>query len=196
MVERTAATAKDEQRDQATPVERDWIAAAREMLIEGGVAAVQINPLAARLGVTRGGFYWRFRNRRDLLEHLLADWRNSNTRAFLLSLERSGTPQERYRRMVRMFIDERDFSPALDAAVRQWGSVDPEVGEAVQEADNQRIAALTNLFREAGQEAEEAMVRARIVYLHQIGYYALGIRETRQRRRALAATYDRILTGF
>jgi AcrR family transcriptional regulator len=185
-----------EQRDQATPVERDWIAAAREMLIEGGVAAVQINPLAIRLGVTRGGFYWRFRNRRDLLEHLLSDWRNTNTRAFLLSLERSGSPQERYRRMVRMFIDEREFNPALDAAVRQWGSVDPEVGESVREADNQRIEALATLFREAGQEAEEAMVRARIVYLHQIGYYALGIRETRQRRRELAATYDRILTGF
>ena len=130
------------------------------------------------------------------LEDLLADWRNTNTRAFLLSLERSGTPQERYRRMVRMFIDERDFNPALDVAVRQWGSVDPEVGESVREADDQRIEALATLFREAGQEAEEAMVRARIVYLHQIGYYALGIRETRQRRRELAATYDRILTGF
>lgn len=191
-----AEVAMDERHDQATPVERDWIAAAREMLIEGGVAAVQINPLAARLNVTRGGFYWRFRNRQDLLEHLLADWRNTNTRAFLLSLERSGTPQERYRRMVRMFIDERDFNPALDAAVRQWGSVDPDVGEAVREADNQRIDALTALFREAGQEAEEAMVRARIVYLHQIGYYALGIRETRKRRRSLIEAYDRILTGF
>ena len=189
-------SAADEQQEQATPVERDWIAAARQMLIEGGIAAVQINPLAARLNVTRGGFYWRFRNRQDLLDHLLADWRNTNTRAFLLSLERSGTPQDRYRRMVRLFIDERDFNPALDAAVRQWGHVDPSVAEAVAEADNQRIDALTALFREAGQEAEEAMVRARIVYLHQIGYYALGIQETRKRRRSLIDTYDRILTGF
>lgn len=191
-----AVSVGGEHHDQTTPVERDWIAAARGMLIEGGIAAVQINPLAARLNVTRGGFYWRFRNRQDLLDHLLADWRNTNTRAFLLSLERSGTPQERYRRMVRMFIDERDFDPALDAAVRQWGSVDPTVAEAVREADNQRIEALTALFREAGQEAEEAMVRARIVYLHQIGYYALGISESRKRRRSLIATYDRILTGF
>lgn len=180
----------------ATPVERDWIAAARAMLIEGGVAAVQINPLAARLGVTRGGFYWRFKNRRDLLDHLLDDWEDSNTRTFLRAVGRSGTPQERYRRMVRMFVEERNFNPALDAAVRQWGTVEPAVGERVRDTDFRRIAALADLFREAGQDEEEATVRARIVYFHQVGYYALDMRETRQQRQALWPAYDRILTGF
>ncbi|SMF61159.1 TetR/AcrR family transcriptional regulator [Allosphingosinicella indica] len=188
-----SAADKDE---QATPLEADWIAAARTMLIEGGVAAVQINPLAQRLGVTRGGFYWRFRNRQDLLDHLLADWQNSNTRHFLLALQRSGTPQERYRRMVRMFIEEREFDPALDAAIRQWGGIDPAIADKVREADDQRIDALRRVFLDAGQEEDEAMIRARIVYFHQIGYYALGIRETRERRRTLAPLYDRILCGF
>lgn len=189
-------TVPDAGASSPTPVERDWIAAARAMLIEGGVAAVQINPLATRLGVTRGGFYWRFRNRQDLLDHLLADWENSNTRAFLRAVGRSGTPHERYRRMVRMFVDERDFNPALDSAVRQWGTVDAAAGERVRDADRRRIQALTELFREAGQDAEEAMVRARIVYFHQIGYYALDMRETRQQRQALLPAYDRILAGF
>jgi AcrR family transcriptional regulator len=193
---KAASATRKKESDRGTPLDRDWIAAARAMLIEGGAAAVQINPLATRLGVTRGGFYWRFRNRQDLLDHLIADWENTNTRAFLLAIERAGTPQERYRRMVRMFIDERDFNPALDAAIRQWGSVDPSIGEKVSDADNRRIDALTRLFRDAGQDAAEAMVRARVVYFHQVGYYALGIRETRQRRRELAAIYDRILTGF
>jgi AcrR family transcriptional regulator len=182
--------------DQPTPLEADWIANARAMLIEGGVAAVQINSLAQRLNVTRGGFYWRFRNRQDLLDHLIADWRNSNTRAFLLALERAGTPQERYRRMVRMFIEERDFDPALDAAIRHWGGIDPKVAEQVRASDEDRIATLRRVFLDAGQNDEEAMIRARIVYFHQVGYYALGIRETRERRRMLAPLYDSILTGF
>ena len=165
-------------------------------LIEGGIAAVQINALAQKLGVTRGGFYWRFRNRQDLLDHLLLDWHDRNTRHFLMALERTGTPEERYRRMVRMFIDERDFNPALDSAIRQWGSVDPAVGDKVREADEQRIQSLKRLFVEAGQDEEESLVRARIVYFHQIGYYALDMRETRDQRRALAPIYDRILTGF
>ena len=127
--------------DDSTPLEEDWIAAAREMLIEGGVAAVQVNALAGRLGVTRGGFYWRFRNRQDLLDQLLENWRNTNTRAFLMALDRAGTPEERFRRMVRLFIEERTFKPALDAAVRQWAVVDPDVATKVRADDEVRIEA-------------------------------------------------------
>jgi AcrR family transcriptional regulator len=190
------ATPKQAESENRGPVERDWIAEARQMLIEGGVAAVQINPLAARLKVTRGGFYWRFRNRKDLLDRLLEDWRGSNCRAFMMALERAGSPQERYRRLVRLLVDEKDFDPALDTAIRQWGTVDAEVRKIVNEVDNERINGFVKIFLEAGQESTEAMVRARVVYFHQVGYYALGIDESRAERRRLVSTYDRILTGF
>ncbi|MCA6227035.1 MAG: TetR/AcrR family transcriptional regulator [Phenylobacterium sp.] len=180
----------------STPLELDWIAAAREMLVEGGVAAVQINPLAQRLGVTRGGFYWRFKNRQDLLDHLLADWESSNTYAFLKALEGGGAPKTRFLRMVRMFIDEREFDPRLEASVRQWGSIDPKVRARVSENDMRRIRALERLFLEAAQAPDEAMIRARIVYFHQVGYYALGFDESKALRRRLAPLYDRILTGL
>jgi AcrR family transcriptional regulator len=191
-----AATSKQAESENRGPVERDWIAEARQMLIEGGVAAVQINPLAARLEVTRGGFYWRFRNRKDLLDHLLEDWRGSNCRAFMMALERAGSPQERYRRLVRLLVDEKDFDPALDTAIRQWGTVDAEVRKIVNQVDNERIGGFVKIFLEAGQDSTEAMVRARVVYFHQVGYYALGIDESRAERRRLVSTYDRILTGF
>lgn len=181
---------------QRTPVEGDWLVAAREMLIEGGIAAVQINAVAQKLGVTRGGFYWRFKNRQDLLDHLLQHWEGFNTRNFIMTLERSGTPKERYRRLARLLIDERNFNPQLDAAIRQWGNVDPKVRATVRENDDRRIAAIEKLFLDAGQEPDEAMIRARILYFHQVGYYALGIEETRSQRMTLLPLYDRILSGF
>lgn len=177
-------------------VEADWIAAAREMLIAGGIASVQIKPLAERLGVTRGGFYWRFRNRQDLLDQLLVDWEKRNTRPFLKAAERAGTPRERFRRMVRLWMDEKDFDPVLDTAVRHWASVDPKVAEKVHQADDARIAALTSLFLATGEEPTRAMVRARVVYFHQIGYYALNLRETPAQRRKLLPIYDEIMTDF
>jgi AcrR family transcriptional regulator len=191
-----AAAPKQAEAENRGPVERDWIAEARQMLIGGGVAAVQINPLAARLKVTRGGFYWRFRNRKDLLNHLLEDWRSGNCRSFMMALERVGSPQERYRRVVRMLVEEKDFDPALDTAIRQWGTVDAEVRKIVNQVDNERIGGFVKIFLEAGQDSTEAMVRARVVYFHQVGYYALGIDESRAERRRLVSTYDRILTGF
>ena len=181
--------------DKSTPVEADWIAAARQMLISSGIAAVQIKPLAETLGVTRGGFYWRFRNRKDLLDHLLEQW-DRNNRVFTLATSRTGTPQERYRRMVRLWLEEREFDAALDTAIRQWAFVDPVVAKRVRAADEARIDAITGIFVDAGYEPTEAMVRARIVYFHQVGYYALGIEEPAAERRRLAPFYTRILSGF
>jgi AcrR family transcriptional regulator len=181
--------------DKNTPVEADWIAEARQMLIDTGVASVQIKPLAERLGVTRGGFYWRFRNRQDLLDHLLDEW-DLNNRALLVAAGRAGTPRERYRRLVRLWLEEREFDPALDTAIRQWAFVDAAVAERVRTADQARIDAITDIFVEAGQDPSEAMVRARIVYFHQVGYYALDMHETAAERRRLAPLYTHILAGF
>ena len=59
-----------------------------------------------------------------------------------------------------------------------------------------RVDALRRLFVDAGYEADEALVRARITYYHQVGYYTLGIRQTAERRRQLSPIYYKILTGF
>jgi AcrR family transcriptional regulator len=186
-----------EEQDKSTLLESDWISAAREMLIEGGVAAVQIQPLAVRLNVTRGGFYWRFQNRQDLLDRLLLDWQNTNVRSLLRAVrKRSGTPQERYRRLVRLWLDEKDFDPALDAAVRQWGNTDREVGELVHKIDAERVEAIADIFVDDGQERDLSIIRARIIYFHQVGYYALGMSETRAEREALMPLYSQILGGL
>ena len=186
-----------EEQDKSTLLESDWISAAREMLIEGGVAAVQIQPLAVRLNVTRGGFYWRFQNRQDLLDRLLLDWQNTNVRSLLRAVrKRSGTPQERYRRLVRLWLDEKDFDPALDAAVRQWGNTDREVGELVHKIDAERVEAIADIFVDDGQKRDLSIIRARIIYFHQVGYYALGMSETRAEREALMPLYSQILGGL
>ena len=189
---RTATKAKD--RD--TPVEKDWIAAAREMLVEGGIAAVQINPLANRLGVTRGGFYWRFKNRQDLLDNLLADWKASNARHFLDRLAEAGSPRERCDRLINLWIEETHFDPKFEAAIRAWARVDQNVRELVHAIDLGRIKAIADIFLQDGRDAHEAEARARIVYFHQIGYYALELGETSQERLAMIPHYSRVLFGF
>jgi AcrR family transcriptional regulator len=180
--------------DRDTPVEKDWIAAAREMLIEGGIAAVQINPLAGRLGVTRGGFYWRFRNRQDLLDQLLLDWEGSNARHFLDRLAEPGTPSERLDRLIDMWIEERQFDPKLEAAIRQWGRIDEAVRERVRTVDLGRIKAIADhIYLPDDYGAEDAEARARITYFHQIGYFALELGETAEQRSAMRPHYRRVL---
>jgi AcrR family transcriptional regulator len=187
-------TRADNERD--TPVERDWIAAAREMLIEGGISAVQISPLAGRLGVTRGGFYWRFKNRQDLLDQLLLDWESSNARHFLNRLAEAGTPRERMDRLIDLWMEERQFDPRLEAAIRQWALIDEPVRKRVRIVDLGRISAIAGILLQAGFDAIQAEARARLTYFHQIGYYTLDLGESAQERFAMRPHYTSVLFGY
>jgi AcrR family transcriptional regulator len=174
----------------------DWLKVAKDTLIQEGIEAVKIDRLAKACGVTRGGFYWRFKSRDDLLDQLLKDWRTSNTSPFLAAIAGPGSPAERYQALIRLWIDERDFNPDYDTAVRNWALTSRKVADVVHTVDDIRMDALRRLFLDSGYEENEAMVRARITYFHQIGYYALGMKEATPTRAGLVDIYYRILTGF
>lgn len=174
----------------------DWQAVARQALIEEGIGAVRVERLAKTLGVTRGGFYWRFRNLDDLLAALVEDWRGSNSGALLAVLDQANDLSGRFDAVARIWLDEKDYSPAWDTAMREWGRVSPHVAAAVHAVDAERIAVLQTMFADAGLGSDLALVRARILYYHQMGYYALEVHESRKRRHELIAIYKAALTGL
>ena len=180
-----------------TPLGREaWLRVAREALIRGGIRAVEIGKLARRLKVTRGGFYWFFNSRGELLDDLLADWERTNTQAFKETIQHSGhNGIAKFQAVVDMWVTERGYSPSWDAAVRDWARVSRKVATAVRRIDRQRIAILTRIFLDMGNPDDEAFVRARIAYFHQVGYYTLGVKEDRAQRLRLLPFYIRFLTG-
>jgi len=174
----------------------DWILAARKALIRGGIGAVRIVPLAAALKVTRGGFYWHFKGRQDLLDALLDDWVRTNTAAFEGVLKEPGrNGRVEFRTIVDVWVNEKDYSPAWDAAVRYWAGLSREVAAVVKRVDQHRIDIIHQIFLDVGYRDPEALVRARITYFHQVGYYALGLEETRERRLELIPVYIDSLIG-
>jgi AcrR family transcriptional regulator len=176
----------------------DWIAAARAELIAGGVNAVKIGRLAKRLRVTRGGFYWHFTSRADLLNELLHSWEVSNTAPFERSLT-SGSVRDGVREFLaiaNLWLDEKEYSPAFDTAVRDWARISKAVATAVRRVDERRIGVLHRIFLDLGFADPEALVRARVAYFHQVGYYTLAINQDRESRLALVAVYVQVLTGL
>jgi len=173
-----------------------WLDAARAILIREGIAGVKVDRIARRLKVTRGGFYWFFDSHKQLLEALLADWEERNTEGFKAVLRESGrNGMAEFQVLVDLWLDEKNYSPAWDAAVRDWARVSSKVANAVRRTDDIRIDVLRQLFLDMGCEEQEAFVRARICYFHQVGYYALGVRESREERLRLMPLYTRVLTG-
>lgn len=184
-------------RRRTTPLGREaWLDAARDALIREGIQAVEVGKLARRLQVSRGGFYWFFRSRSQLLDQLLCDWERTNTEAFKACIRQSGNNgTAEFQALVDMWVTEQSYSPQWDAAIRDWARISPRVALAVQRVDDERIAILKRIFLDLGYDEDEAFVRARIVYFHQIGYYTLGVQEAREQRLKLLPLYVRILTG-
>ena len=157
----------------------DWLDGARAALIDGGVAAVRVEKLAARMGVTTGSFYWHFPDRDALLAALLDDWTSRNTASLAEAAEdKSQSAERRFAAIVDIWVNERGYSPAYDSAVRDWARVSKTVAATVKRIDKKRIALLKDVFLGLGYANDRAEVRARILYYHQVGYYALGLRET------------------
>jgi AcrR family transcriptional regulator len=186
----------------AAPVKREslgrqaWLDAAKRALIEEGTAGVEVNKLAKRLGSSRGGFYWFFVNRQQLLDELAAYWAATSLAPFEKILQTSGSNGiDEYVAVVEMWIGESDYDPKWDGAVRDWARTSDDVCKIVAAVDRRRISILEQIFKDMGHEGKEAHIRARIMYYHQVGYYALGIQESRKERRELLPYYQKVLTG-
>jgi AcrR family transcriptional regulator len=181
-----------------------WLEVARDSLIENGIDSVKIEPLAARLAISRSSFYWHFKNRRDLLDALLKHWKDVNDNALRDAVERQESnvadPQEvareRLQHLADLFIYEEGFSSRFDLAIREWARKDAAVAEEVARIDSERIALFQKIFLDIGHSKIDSLIRAKILYFHQLGYYLVGIKESASVRQRVAPRYLEILSGL
>ncbi|PLP60161.1 TetR/AcrR family transcriptional regulator [Mesorhizobium loti] len=194
---RKRAEAALPRKDRAERLGRtDWIDAAREALIKGGVHAVKIDLIANHLKITRGSFYWHFKNRAEVLSALVELWESQNTRPFEEIVRRPDIgAAEKYLEMARLWLEEKAFDWQFDSAMRDWARTSRSVAKKLAAIDDFRMSLFEQVFIEMGYPPYEAKVRARITYYHQVGYYTLGIREDQQARREMFPMYLRILAG-
>lgn len=172
----------------------DWLEQALQVLISNGVEAVRITRLAELLGVTRGSFYWHFKDRAEILAALLELWEHKNTARIIAAARMPGNLQTRMLALFEVWLDPSEFDPRLDFAVRDWGRGDQELQQQIRDADRRRLQALITMFADHGYNAAQAEARARNVYYIQMGYYALDVQEPMQDRLALLPTYFQTYT--
>jgi AcrR family transcriptional regulator len=149
----------------------DWIRAALFAIAEGGTAAVAVEPLAARLGATKGSFYWHFRDRAEVIEQALALWEREGTDAFIERLGRVEEPVERLRLLLAEAMEDELHGPGpADAALLASGA-DPLVAPVIDRVQRKRLGFLERCFRELGLSPSEARLRARLAYSIYLGWF-------------------------
>ncbi len=173
-----------------------WIECAKVVLIEEGIGAVKVDRLAKRLNVTRGGFYYHFKNHHGLLEALLDSWREQNLfTPREMQVDSVDHAAQTLDAICGNLIHELGFDPQFDMAIREWARVSKPVAEVVHQVDDERIASLEQVFSGLGYPCTEARVRARVFYTHQIGYYTIGVEEPTAIREQNLQSYLNVLGG-
>jgi len=146
---------------------RDWAEAALEALASGGLDSVAVEPLARRLSVTKGSFYWHFANREALLKAALDLWEKRETVDVIAGLEDEPDP---YLRIVNLFkrANASHKSGRLYLALAA-ATDDVRVNEVVQRVSARRLAYLEKCYRALGMDAGEAPLWATFAYATFIG---------------------------
>ena len=174
-----------------TPRSR-WIETAAAALADGGIDAVRVEVLAARLGVSKGGFYAHFASRTQLLDELLAHWEQETINTVLDQLgDDTLDPITQIREAGALTFS--DTVLPLDLAVRNWARHDPEVRERLRRADNARMDFLRSRFGRFVDDPIEIEARCILAFTLAIGagFLAADLRGT-TRADAFSAAADHV----
>jgi AcrR family transcriptional regulator len=173
----------------------DWLETALEIFVAEGIDAVRITRLADDLDVTRGSFYWHFNNREDLIDALVDFWRSKNTPALTASFDQAKTLEGGILGFFENCIDTAQFDPRLDLAIREWARRSTQVRDLLDQEDQTRIDSMRQFFIRFDYPPSEALIRARVLYFSQIGFYALDAPEPLDTRLSYTADYYQCFTG-
>src|ERR687894_694138 len=123
-----------------------WVEEGLRALGIGGPDAVRIEKLAQTLGVTKGGFYWHFEDRRALLEEMLDAWERVVVDDVIERVESEGGDAEAKLRRLFALAVSSDEALEVDFAVRDWARREPAVAERVRRMHNRRMEYMRSLF--------------------------------------------------
>ncbi|MEM1390311.1 MAG: TetR/AcrR family transcriptional regulator, partial [Pseudomonadota bacterium] len=148
--------------------ERDWLQHGLKTLKNSGYTGLKADLMAKSLGVSRGSFYWHFKDLGAFQISLLDHWQKVTTEQVIEEIEqdqRATRPLENL--MNRAFLGASQAR--LDQAVRLWAQHHPLVARRLQTVDTMRMEYLAKLFKENGLSRTDASRAARFTYAASLG---------------------------
>jgi AcrR family transcriptional regulator len=151
-----------------------WIQEGLRALAAGGPDAVRIEPLARTLGVTRGGFYWHFDDRRALLEEILDTWERVSVDEVIERVEREGGDSRAKLRRLSALAASSDEPLRIDLAVRDWARREQTVAKRLRRVDNRRMDYMRSLFGASCRDEDDVEARCMVFYSLWIGSHFIA----------------------
>ena len=173
-----------------------WIEAGFAEIARSGVEGVRVEVLAKNLGVTKGGFYRRFRDRAALLEAMLHNWREGRTAAIEKQTSLDGaSARERLKALIALYSERMNTEGmGIELAIRQWARSDEAAAAAAASVDAARLTNVSQLYRATGLSPEQADAQAFLFYCFIFGQSLLfPQRGPRKRAQLIAKSAEKLL---
>ena len=194
MVESASMPIAEKQRKITESLTRDdWISGAWDMLGENGLDGVRVEPLARRLGVTKGSFYWHFKDRQQLMDALLDRWFSIWDDQMLPDMEEAANPADRIWALFESVVGR--VTRGQTVSLRMMSHSDADVARRIEERDAQRLSFLTSELVEIGFAADEARVRGQVYQTIMTGEYLRSGGLPLEERVARARSYHLVLSS-
>jgi AcrR family transcriptional regulator len=176
-----------------------WVEAGLRAVAAGGPDAVRIEALARMLGVTKGGFYWHFDDRRALLEEVLDMWERVTVEEVVERVEADGgDARAKLRRLSAIALSGDDvlgIDPLkVDLAIRDWGRRDKAVARRLRAVDNRRMDYMRLLFGAFCSDEDEVEARSMLAFSLWIGnHFIAADHGARSRAEVTDMVFKRLL---
>jgi AcrR family transcriptional regulator len=150
---------------------QSWLTAGLQVLAAQGAEGLRVMPIAKMLGVTKGSFYWHFKNLEAFQVSLLEEWESCYTQQAIECVENLGGDYKT--KLNNLFIGSATTDFTLARAIRSWSLTNQNVREVQARVDRQRLDYLEQLLQGVGWSLADATVLARWSYCAFIGYATL-----------------------
>ena len=177
-----------------TPRQR-WVEQGLRALAAGGPDAVRIETLAKALAVSKGGFYWHFKDRSALLDEMLDTWEQRGVDEVISWVDTGGGDAKA--KLWRLFSPRSTINEevSLELAIRDWARRDKSVARRVRRVDNRRMEYLRSLFGTFCPDEEDVEARCMLAMALFMGdQFIVADHGDRSRREVLDAALGRLLS--
>ena len=156
-----------------TSLDRDaWIHGAIDVVAADGMDGLRVEVLAKKLGVTKGSFYWHFKDRRDLVDAVLDTWKDGRIRDIRKqTAAQPGQELAALQHTIEVYAAAKNRKGiAIEAAIRMWARQDNATAAIVEAVDATRLDCTRALFVALGQAEAEAKARSVLLYAYVFGF--------------------------
>lgn len=147
-----------------------WLDHGLRILARQGADALKVGALATGLNVSRGSFYWHFKDISEFRLQLLQRWQERTTDQVIEGIDTSIMGAARLTHLMKLAFNE---DRSLDRAIRAMASTDADVAKMVASVDARRVGYMAKWLIEAGVESQRALPRAEFLYWAYIGQSAV-----------------------